>query len=57
MTNVLKLVHGWHNDGQQKDLFYDNNEDNICQAGCGERESRLHYIQCKERKKRPIRKH
>ena len=47
VTNVLKLVHGWQNDGQQKDLFYENNEENMCPASCGECDSRLHHIQCK----------
>ena len=23
VTNALKLVHGWQNDGQQKELFYE----------------------------------
>ena len=47
LTNVLKLFHGWQNGGQQKDLFYENNEENMCPAGCGECDNRLHYIQCK----------
>ena len=44
VTNILKMVHGWQNDGQQKDSFYEGNEDKVCPAGCGEREEQLHYI-------------
>ena len=32
VTNTLKLVHGWQNDSHQKDLFYENNADNMCPA-------------------------
>ena len=46
VTNVLKLVHGWQNDGQQKELFYEECEDSMCPAGCGAHESRIHFIQC-----------
>ena len=44
VTNVLRLVHGWQNDGQQKYLFYESNEDNMCLADCGEMESKFHCI-------------
>ena len=46
-TNVIKMVHGWQNDGHQKDLFYDNDEEYTCPAGCGGKEMRMHYVQCK----------
>ena len=38
VTNLLKMVHGWENNGQKKDLFYENNEDYWCPAGCGQTE-------------------
>ena len=47
MTNVLKMVHGWQNDGQQKGLFYDTGEECECPAGCGHTETQFHYIQSK----------
>ena len=28
-------------------MFYENNEENMCPAGCGESDNRLHYIKCK----------
>ena len=46
VTNVLKMVHGWQNDGYQKDLFYEDNQDNMCLAGCGAVEGRLHFVHC-----------
>ena len=46
VTNVLKMVHGWENDGYQKDLFYEDNQDHICPAGCGMAERRLHFVSC-----------
>ena len=46
VTNTLKLVHGWQNDGQQKELFYEDSDETLCPAGCGEAESRMHFIQC-----------
>ena len=33
VTNTLKLAHGWQNDGQQKDLFYEDSEEVLCPAG------------------------
>ena len=47
VTNILKMVHGWQNDGRQKGLFYDIGEECECPAGCGHTETRFHYIQCK----------
>ena len=47
VKNVLKLVHGWQNDGQQRDLFYGNNEEHRCSAGRGKWDSWLYYIKCK----------
>ena len=44
VTNVLKMVHGWQNDGYQKDLFYKDNQDNLCPSGCGAVEERLHFV-------------
>ena len=32
------------NDRQQKDLFYDDNENNECPAGYGKKNTRLHYM-------------
>ena len=46
-TNVIKMVHGWQYDGHQKDFFYDNDEEFSCPAGCGQKEGRMHYVQCK----------
>ena len=46
VTSVLELVHGWQNDGQQKELFYEDCEEVMCPAGCGKWESRMHFIQC-----------
>ena len=40
VTNTLKLVHGWQNDGQQKELFYENGDDTMCPAGCRKYETR-----------------
>ena len=44
--NILKLVYGWQNDGYQKGLFYGINENSAYPAGCGEIETRQHYIRC-----------
>ena len=41
------MVHGWQNDGYQKGLFYGVSEENECPAGCGEIETRQHYMHCK----------
>ena len=49
VTNTLKLVHGLQNNGQQKELFYEDGEDTLCPAGCGRSESRIHFIQCSAR--------
>ena len=46
VTNIMKIVHGWQNNAQQRDLLYDENEDNVFPAGFGEQEERLHYIIC-----------
>ena len=47
VTNVLKLVHGWQNDGQQKELFYEDCEEEVvCPTGCGKWASRMYFIQC-----------
>lgn len=46
VTNVLKLVHGWQNDGQQKDFFYEDSDETLRPVGCGKLESRIHLIQC-----------
>jgi len=46
VTNTLKLVHGWQNDGQQKEPFYEDGEDTLCPASCGQLESRIKIIQC-----------
>lgn len=47
VINTLKIVHGWQNDGQQRELFYENSGDTLCPVGCGETESRMHFIQCR----------
>ena len=47
VTNVLKMVHGWQNDGYQKDLFNGDGEPREYPAGCGENEGRLHFVKCK----------
>lgn len=44
VTSTLKLVHGWQNDGQQKELFYEDGEDILCPAGCGQPESKTNFI-------------
>ena len=49
MKNALKLVHGWQNDGQQKELFYEDCVEVVCLAGCGKSESRMNFIQCTAR--------
>ena len=41
------MVHGWQNDGYQKDLFDEDGETHVCPAGCGEQEGRLHFVRCK----------
>lgn len=48
VTNVLKLVHGWQNYGQQKELFDEDCEDYECPNGCGMVESRMNYITYKD---------
>ena len=45
-TNIIKLVHGWQNDGCRKGLFYDIQEDTMCPTGCGETELRQHCMNC-----------
>ena len=47
VTNVLKMVHGWQNDGYQKDLFDELNENHLCPAGCGEEEGQLDFVKYK----------
>ena len=47
VTNVLKLVNEWQNDGQQKEFFYEDSDKTMCPSGCGEMEYRIHFIQCK----------
>ena len=47
VTNGLNMVHGWQNDGYQKDLFYEDNQDNMCPAGCGMVKRRLNFVSCK----------
>ena len=32
-TNVLKMVHGWQNDGYQKDLFDEVGREYLCPVG------------------------
>lgn len=46
VTNVLKLVHGWQNDGQEKKNFYEDSNKTLCPAGYDKLESRMHFIQC-----------
>ena len=46
VTSILKMVHGWQNDGQQKGLFYKIWEECECPAGCGHIETQFHYFQC-----------
>ena len=46
VTNVVKMVHGWQNDGNQKYLFDDETEDSMCPTGCRQMEERLHFITC-----------
>ena len=41
------MVHNWQNDGYQKGLFYGVDKDTMYPAGCGPRETRLHYLYCK----------
>jgi hypothetical protein len=45
-TNIIKLVHGWQNDGYQKGLFYGITEESMCPTGCGLVETRQHYMRC-----------
>ena len=45
VTNVLKWVYGWQNDGQQKELFYEDSDETMCPVWCGQVESRMHLIQ------------
>ena len=44
VTNVLKLVHGWQNDGYQKIPFFGIGENCECPAGYGQPETRLHFV-------------
>ena len=46
VTNVVKFVHNWQNDGQQKLNFYGVEEETQCPAKCGEQETNLHFIAC-----------
>ena len=46
VTNAIKIAHGWQNDGYQQALFHENNEETECPAGCGQREGRMHCVQC-----------
>ena len=49
VINTLKMVHGWQNDGKQKENFYEDGNDTMCPAGCGQTETRINCIQCKAR--------
>lgn len=44
VTNVLKLVHDYQNDGYQKYLFYGISEECKCPIGYGKLESRLYFF-------------
>ena len=46
VTNIIKLVHGWQNDGYQKGLFYGITDASMCPTGCGQLETRQHYMRC-----------
>ena len=46
VTNVVKMVHGWQHDGNQKYLFDDETEDSMCPTGCGQMEEKLHFVTC-----------
>ena len=48
VTNVLKFVHGWQHDGQQKELLYEDCVGSECPAGCGMTESRMYFIKYKD---------
>lgn len=48
LSNMLKVVHGWQNDGQQNELFYENNKDYRSPAGCKQLETRMNSAQCTE---------
>jgi len=43
-TNVIKLVHNWINDGQQYDLFSNQQHFSQCPAECDQIETNHHYI-------------
>ena len=47
VTNVVKSVHDWQHDGHQIGLFYGTGDNTVCPTGCGEEETRHHFISCK----------
>ena len=46
ITNIVKMVHGWQNDGNQNYLFDNVTGDSMCPTGCGQMEERLHFVTC-----------
>ena len=47
VTNLLKFMHGWQHDRQQKESFYEEYGGSECSAGCGIMESRLNFFHYK----------
>ena len=43
---MLKMVHGWQQDGYQKGLFFGASDYCECPAGYGFPENRFHYMLC-----------
>lgn len=37
------------NDGQQREVFYEDGNDTMCPTGCGQTENIMHFIQCTAR--------
>ena len=47
MTNIIKYLHGWkYTKGKEQQL--NPKSPSFCPIGCGEHESQLHYLTCKE---------
>ena len=45
-TKICQLMHDWQYIGERKKLMYD--KDNKCPMQCGEIETRMHYVRCKD---------
>ena len=46
-TKICQLMHDWQYIGERKHLMYD--KDNKCPTQCGEIESKMHYVWCRDK--------